>query len=133
MTFTGHQRFSETNERSIYGIIKYSKLHRIYSEIFSWLTFAISLTLYWITADPGVSYWDCPEYVTVASKMEIGHSPGNPVWMLAMRVATIPFGAEHHAYVINLCSGLFMAFASFFLCRVIFAGISEVTDRKWIK
>ncbi|MCH5233830.1 MAG: DUF2723 domain-containing protein [Muribaculaceae bacterium] len=87
--------------------------------ISSWISFAISLTLYWITADPGVSYWDCPEYVTIASKMEIGHPPGNPVWMLAMRVTTIPFAPEYHAYVINLCSGAFMAFAVFFLCRII--------------
>lgn len=86
----------------------------------SWLTFAISLSIYWITADPGVSFWDCPEYVTVASRMEVGHPPGNPMWMLAMRVATIPFDPEHHAYVINLCSGLLMAFAAFFLNRVIF-------------
>lgn len=88
--------------------------------ISSWLTFVVSLFFYWITVDPGASYWDCPEYVTMASKMEIGHPPGNPVWMLAMRVATIPFSAQHHALIINLCSGLFMAFAAFFLCRIIF-------------
>ena len=88
--------------------------------ISSWLAFAIALTLYWITSDPGVSYWDCPEYVTSASMLQIGHPPGNPFWMLAMRVATIPFSPEHHARVINLCSGIFMAFAVFFLARVIF-------------
>lgn len=92
-------------------------------ELFSWLAFAISLTFYWITADPGVSYWDCPEYVVSASRLEIGHPPGNPIWMLAMRVATIPFPAEQHAYVINLCSGALMAFAVFFLCRFIFIPI----------
>lgn len=86
----------------------------------SWLSFAIALTFYWVTCDPGASYWDCPEYVTVASKMEVGHPPGNPIWMLAMRVATIPVGPQHHAYVINLCSGLLMAFAVLFLCRLIF-------------
>ena len=96
-----------------------TKRFRIPIAVSSWFTFAVSLTLYWITADPGVSYWDCPEYVTSASRLEIGHPPGNPIWMLAMRVATIPFPASHHAYVINLCSGLFMAFASFFLCRII--------------
>lgn len=94
--------------------------NKVLISISSWLTFAISLTFYWITADPGASYWDSPEYVTVASKMEIGHPPGNPIWMLAMRVATIPFPSQAHAYVINLCSGLFMAFAAFFLCRTIF-------------
>ena len=89
-------------------------------EISSWATFAIALIFYWITSDQGVSYWDCPEYVTLASKMEVGHPPGNPVWILAMRMATIFFPSQVHAYIINLCSGLFMAFAAFFLCRVIF-------------
>lgn len=96
------------------------RLYRLPLELSSWFVFIISLIIYWITADPGVSYWDCPEYVTAASRLEIGHPPGNPIWMLAMRVVTIPFPAEYHAYVINLCSGVFMAFASFFICRLIF-------------
>lgn len=91
--------------------------------ISSWLTFACALTFYWLTVDPGISYWDCPEYVTVASRMEIGHPPGNPIWMLAMRVATMPFPLHIHALVINLWSGVFMAFAAFFLCRVIFVPV----------
>ena len=94
--------------------------YRIPLAVASWLTFVVALIFYWITTDPGASYWDCPEYVTVASKLEVGHPPGNPVWMLAMRVATIPFSPQQHAYVINLFSGLFMAFATFFLCRIIF-------------
>lgn len=99
------------------------RLFRLPIEINSWLVFAVSLTFYWITADPGVSYWDCPEYVAVASKMDVGHPPGNPVWMLAMRVATIPFPDHLHAYIINLCSGIFMAFAVFFLCRILTVAI----------
>lgn len=96
------------------------KALRIPLDLVSWSVFALTLALYWITSDPAVSYWDCPEYVIAASRLEIGHPPGNPVWMLAMRVATIPFPAEYHARVINLCSGLFMAFSVFFLCRVLF-------------
>lgn len=52
------------------------------------------------------------------------------MWMLAMRVATIPFPAEHHAYVINLCSGAFMAFTAFFLCRMIYVTIRFFLIRK---
>lgn len=96
------------------------KKYRLPLYLSSWITFAISLTLYWITVDPGVSYWDCPEYITTASRLEVGHPPGNPIWMLAMRVVTIPFDNIHHALVINLCSGALMAFAAFFLCRIIF-------------
>lgn len=102
---------------------------RVSLAVTSWVTFAVSLTLYWITADPDVSYWDCPEYVTLASRMEVGHPPGNPIWMLAMRVATIPFPATYHAYVVNLCSGLLMAFAAFFLCRVIFIPVITFVEK----
>lgn len=107
-------------------MMPYSTLrsYRIPLAIVSWLAFAISITFYWITADPGASYWDCPEYVTVASKMEVGHPPGNPIWMITMRVATILFPPQYHAYIINLCSGFFMAFATFFLCRLIFVPCS---------
>lgn len=86
----------------------------------SGFVFICALIIYWLTADSSVSYWDCPEYVVTASRLEIGHPPGNPVWALAMRVATIPFPASSHAYVINLCSGLFMALSAFFLARIIY-------------
>ncbi|MCH5232070.1 MAG: DUF2723 domain-containing protein [Muribaculaceae bacterium] len=86
----------------------------------SWLVLLASFPVYFLTVDPGVSYWDSPEYVLIASKLEIGHPPGNPLWMLAMRVATIPFPPHLHAVVINVCSAILMALASFFLCKLIF-------------
>lgn len=89
----------------------------------------ISAVVYWLTADSSVSFWDCPEYVTCASLLEIGHPPGNPVWMLAMRFVTIPFPASLHAYVINLCSGLFMALSAFLLSRIIFDAVCYVITR----
>lgn len=79
-----------------------------------------ALSVYWLTCDPDVSYWDCPEYVLTASTMQIGHPPGNPVWMLAMRMATIPFPRHMHPLVINACSGLLTALAAGFLTLLIF-------------
>lgn len=99
------------------------KIYRIPLSISSWAVFVVSFVVYLMTVDPSVSYWDCPEYVITASKLQIGHPPGNPTWTLAMRVATIPFPTEMHARVINIFSGIFMAFASFFLCRLIFMPI----------
>ena len=95
----------------------------------SGLAFLFALAVYWLTADTSVSYWDCPEYVTCASRLEVGHPPGNPVWMLAMRFATIPFPESLHAYVINLCSGFFMALAVFFLARIIFMLLLPLSAR----
>jgi len=88
--------------------------------IFAIGVFIITLASYWTTADTSASFWDCPEYITCASRLEVGHPPGNPIWMLAMRVATIPFPPQYHALVINLCSGLFMALATYLLMLIIY-------------
>ncbi len=44
-----------------------------------------ALCTYFLTMEPTASYWDCPEYIAVATGMQPGHPPGNPVWMLAAR------------------------------------------------
>ncbi len=80
----------------------------------------LSLVTYVLTVEHGVSLWDCPEYVTTALRLEIGHPPGNPMWMLFHRVvATLAPG--HEAFAINLCSALFMALGTALLCSVILA------------
>lgn len=90
----------------------------------------LAFVIYLLTADSSVSYWDCPEYVLTASSLQIGHPPGNPIWTLAMRIATIPFAPEHHARVINIYSGILMALAVFFLARIIYYFISYILSRR---
>lgn len=85
-----------------------------------WSVFAILLATYWATAPDTVSYWDCPEYVSAAYLLEIGHPPGNPFWMLVEHMVTLLSGAEHAAYAVNLSSGVFSAFAGFFLAGIVF-------------
>lgn len=96
-------------------------------EIVSWGVFFILLLTYWFTVAPTVSYWDCPEYVSAAWRLEVGHPPGNPFWMLVERVITmlVPSG-KYAALAVNLSSGLFTAFAGFFLARTIFMGLGWV-------
>lgn len=86
-----------------------------------WGVFFILLLTYWLTVAPTVSYWDCPEYVAAAWRLEVGHPPGNPVWMLVERVITllVPSG-KYAALAINLSSGLFTAFSGFFLYRSLY-------------
>lgn len=89
--------------------------------IVAWGSFAILLTLYWLTVAPTVSYWDCPEYVTAAYLLEVGHPPGNPTWMLVERIVTMfAPSPEYAALAVNLSSGLFTAFAAFFLAKTFF-------------
>ena len=97
--------------------------------IVAWGSFAILLTLYWLTVAPTVSYWDCPEYVTAAYLLEVGHPPGNPTWMLVERIVTMfAPSPEYAALLVNLSSGLFTAFAAFFLAVVSFFFDSDSFD-----
>lgn len=93
----------------------------------SWGVFGLLLLTYWLTCAPTVSYWDCPEYVSAAWRLEIGHPPGNPTWMLVERVITMlaPSG-RYAAWLVNLSSGLFTAFAGFFLAKILFAGVGWI-------
>lgn len=87
----------------------------------AWGAFFILLATYWLTVAPTVSFWDCPEYVSAAALLEVGHPPGNPTWMLVERIVTmLAPGPQYAALAVNLSSGLFTAFAAFFLAKTIF-------------
>lgn len=96
------------------------KKYLVAEPIVAWGSFAILLATYWATVAPSVSFWDCPEYVSAAYLLEIGHPPGNPVWMLVERMVTLFVPPQYAAFAINLSSGLFTAFAAFFLAKTIF-------------
>lgn len=96
------------------------KKYLVAEPIVAWGSFLILLVTYWVTVAPSVSFWDCPEYVSAAYLLEIGHPPGNPVWMLVERMVTLFVPPEYAALAINLSSGLFTAFAAFFLAKTIF-------------
>ena len=49
----------------------------------AWLMFAIAAIVYGLTIEPTASLWDCPEFIACGYKLEIGHPPGAPVFMLA--------------------------------------------------
>ncbi|MDE7159805.1 MAG: DUF2723 domain-containing protein [Muribaculaceae bacterium] len=79
----------------------------------------LAFTVYLLTAEDGVSFWDCPEYVTAALRLEIGHPPGNPLWMLTHRIIALFAPAGREAWMINVASGFFMATGTALLASVI--------------
>lgn len=86
-----------------------------------WLVFLSALLLYLICLDRGASLWDCPEYILIAWRLEIGHPPGNPTWQLIANVLSHLVGsARHAAIVINAMSALSMALAATLLSNIIY-------------
>jgi hypothetical protein len=58
------------------------KEYKKVNNLMGWFTFAIAATVYCMTIEPTASFWDCPEFITTAYKLEIGHPPGAPFFML---------------------------------------------------
>ena len=58
------------------------KQFRLVDNIIGWLAFLIAAFVYCSTIEPTASFWDCPEFITTGYKLEIGHPPGAPFFML---------------------------------------------------
>ncbi len=82
----------------------------------AWLVFAIAAMVYGLTVEPTASLWDCPEFITCGYKLEIGHPPGAPVYMLlANAFSQLSGDPSHVALAVNLLSALLSAGCIFFL------------------
>ena len=69
------------------------------------------LALYVVTLAPTTAMWDASEYITAAYTLGIPHPPGNPLFVLLGRVASLlPFGGV--AYRVNLLAAVCSALAA---------------------
>ena len=58
------------------------KKYNLVNNCVGWLVFLVAAFTYCSTIEPTASFWDCPEFITTGYKMEIGHPPGAPFFML---------------------------------------------------
>ncbi len=86
------------------------------NNIAGWVTFLIAAVVYLLTIEPTTSFWDCGEFITTSYKLEVGHPPGAPFFMILGRFFTIfGGGPSHAALMINAMSALASAFTILFL------------------
>jgi len=86
------------------------------NNIVGWLTFLVAAITYLLTIEPTASFWDCGEFITTSFKLEVGHPPGAPFFMILGRFFTILGGSPSNAAVmINSMSALASAFTILFL------------------
>lgn len=103
-------------------IRKFNKLDRITG----WAVFAVAALTYLLTIEPSSSLWDCSEFVATSYKLEVGHPPGAPLFMLLARIATI-FAPSVH-YVPHMVNGM-NALASAFCILFLFWTITHIARR----
>ena len=102
------------------------KQFRLVDNLMGWITFAIAAFVYCSTVEPTASFWDCPEFITTAYKLEVGHPPGAPFFMLTGNLFTqFVSDPTKVALMVNIMSALFSAACIMFL----FWSISHLTRK----
>ncbi len=92
------------------------KNFRLYNNIFGWLAFLIAAIVYLLTIEPTASFWDCGEFIASAYRLEVGHPPGAPFFMILGRFFTLfSGGPENAAKMVNVLSAMASAFTILFL------------------
>ena len=92
------------------------KQYRLVDNVLGWLAFLISAFVYGSTIEPTASFWDCPEFITTGYKLEIGHPPGAPFFMLTANLFS-QFASDPSdvARMVNTMSALLSATTILFL------------------
>ncbi len=92
------------------------KNYKLWNVICGWVVFATAAATYLLTIEPTASFWDCGEFISSAHKLDVGHPPGAPFFMLMGHFAQL-FASDvsHVAMCVNAMSALASAFTILFL------------------
>ena len=87
------------------------------NNLVGWGTFLLSALVYILTTEPSASFWDCGEFIPTSYKLEVGHPPGAPLFMmLANFFSQFAFGdVTKVALMVNVMSCLAAAATVMFL------------------
>lgn len=87
------------------------KKYNLVNNVMGWFAFVVATVTYLLTVEPTASFWDCPEFISQGAKLEVGHPPGNPIFMLAARFFVTLFGGgmDTAALAVNSMSALLSA------------------------
>lgn len=107
--------------------MNYKKLN-IYG---GWITFLIATVVYLLTIEPTTSFWDCGEFIASAFKLEVGHPPGAPFFMLLARFFTMFVPLEFVPTSVNVLSALCSSFTILFLFWTITAFAKKIAIKKY--
>ena len=91
-------------------------LFKRWNTLVGWIVFAIAALTYLLTMEPSSSLWDCSEFIATSYKLEVGHPPGAPLFMMLARLATLLAPSTHYVpHMVNAMNCLASAFCVLFL------------------
>ncbi|MBR5729740.1 MAG: DUF2723 domain-containing protein, partial [Prevotella sp.] len=102
------------------------KSYRLVNNLTGWIVFAVAAVVYLLTIEPSASFWDCPEFITTGYKLEVGHPPGAPFFMLTANLfSQFVSDPTQVARMVNSMSALLSAGCILFL----FWSITRLTKK----
>ena len=103
---------------------------KLWDNIAGWMVFAIATISYLLTMEPTTSMWDCSEFIATSYKLEVGHPPGAPLFMMLARVASLfAPDVESVAACINAMNCIASGFCIMFLFWTITHLVRRITHR----
>ena len=92
------------------------KQYKLVNNLVGWFAFLVAAITYCSTVEPTASFWDCPEFITTGYKLEVGHPPGAPFFMLVANLFS-QFASDptQVAYWVNIMNALMSAACILFL------------------
>ena len=91
-------------------------LFKRWNDFGGWLVFLIAAFVYGMTIEPTASFWDCPEFISCAEKLQVGHPPGAPFYMLVGNLFTqLASDASQVSGMVNFLNALLSAGCILFL------------------
>ena len=92
------------------------KQYKLVNNVLGWLTFFVAAFVYCSTIEPTASFWDRPEFITTGYKLEVGHPPGAPFFMLTANLfSQFASDPSQVARMVNTMSALLSATTILFL------------------
>ena len=108
------------------------KRFRLVDNVMGWLAFFIAAFVYCSTIEPTASFWDCPEFITTGYKLEVGHPPGAPFFMLTANLfSQFTSDATQVARMVNTMSALLSAACILFLFWSITHLVRRLLTDRW--
>ena len=108
------------------------KQFRLVDNILGWVAFLIAAFVYCSTIEPTASFWDCPEFIVTGYKLEIGHPPGAPFFMLTANLfSQFVSDPSQVARMVNTMSALLSASCILFLFWSITHLVRKLILKDW--
>ncbi|MFR9649053.1 MAG: DUF2723 domain-containing protein [Rikenellaceae bacterium] len=115
--------------------------YTLYNNIVGWIVFSIAAVSYLMTMESSTSLWDVSEFTATAYKLQVGHPPGAPLYMMLARIATmfapstqaVPIAVNAFNSIISAFTILFLFWTITHIARRLYAAVNREIDiaRGW--